>query len=231
MIILGVAISVLVVLAVGLAVARKVDGDSTNFLVAGRSLALPLSAAGLMGQAVDSNATLGNTDLSASLGFWAGASLPLGLGLCLLLTGIFFAKPMNRMGLLSLPDFYRMKYGRGIELVASVLMIFSFRILLAGNLVAGGFLFERFLGTSYTVGVLLIVGVVLAYTAAGGMFSDAYTAFIQIIADARPLAGIEVVECSPPYDNAEITSLIATRVICDTLGCLVRSGHLPRSTS
>ncbi|BCB89029.1 hypothetical protein Psuf_063420 [Phytohabitans suffuscus] len=55
--------------------------------------------------------------------------------------------------------------------------------------------------------------------------------FIQLVAE-RPLAGIEVVECSPPYDNAEITSLIATRVICDTLGCLVRAGHLPqRSTS
>ena len=53
--------------SVGLLVARKVDGDSTNFLVAGRSLALPLSAAGLMGQAVDSNATLGNTDLSCAL--------------------------------------------------------------------------------------------------------------------------------------------------------------------
>jgi len=24
--------------------------------------------------------------------------------------------------------------------------------------------------------------------------------------------------------------LIATRVICDTLGCLVRAGHLPRSS-
>ena len=51
--------------------------------------------------------------------------------------------------------------------------------------------------------------------------------FIQLIADAAPLAGMEVVECSPPYDNAEITALISTRVICDTLGCLVRSGHLP----
>ncbi len=180
MIILGVTIGVLLVVAVGLAVARKVDGDSTNFLVAGRSLALPLTAAGLMGQAVDSNATLGNTDLSYGLGFWAGASLPLGLGLCLLLTGIFFAKRMNRMKLLSLPDFYRIKYGRGIELAASGLMIFSFCILLAGNLVAGGFLFERFLGTSYMGGVLIIVGIVLAYTLTGGMFSDAYTAFVQM---------------------------------------------------
>lgn len=181
MIILGIAISVLAVIGIGLLVARKVDGDSVNFLVAGRSLGLPLVAAGLMGQAVDSNATLGNTDLAGSVGFWAGASLPLGLGLCLLLTGIFFAKPMNRMGLLTLPDFYRIKYGRGVEFSASILMIFSFCILLAGNLVAGGFLFERFLGIPYTAGVLLIVAIVLTYTVTGGMFSDAYTALAQMV--------------------------------------------------
>ena len=180
MIITGVAISVVAVLAVGLAVARKVDGDSTNFMVAGRSLALPLSAAGLMGQAVDSNATLGNTDLAYGFGFWAGVTLPLGLGLCLLFTGLFFARRMNAMQLHTLPDFYRITYGRLVELLASVLMIFSFCILLAGNLVAGGLLFEAFLGTSYEVGILLIVGVVLAYTITGGMFSDAYTAFIQM---------------------------------------------------
>jgi agmatinase len=42
------------------------------------------------------------------------------------------------------------------------------------------------------------------------------------------LAGIEVVECSPPYDSADITSLLATRVVCDTLATLVLHGHLPR---
>jgi agmatinase len=61
----------------------------------------------------------------------------------------------------------------------------------------------------------------------GGFLPREVLKFIQLVA-ARPLAGIEVVECSPPYDNADITSLIATRVICDTLGCLVRAGHLPR---
>lgn len=60
----------------------------------------------------------------------------------------------------------------------------------------------------------------------GGFLPREVLKFIQLIAE-KPLAGIEVVECSPPYDNAEITSLIATRVICDTLGCLVRAGHLP----
>jgi len=142
MIIFGVGVVVLTVVVVGMVVARKVGGDSTNFLVAGRGLAVPLVGASMMSQAVDSNATLGNTDLAARYGFWAGVSLPLGLALCLLLTGLFIAKPMNRMGLLTLPDFFRLRYGRAVEVVSSVLMIFAFCILLAGNLVAGGFLFE-----------------------------------------------------------------------------------------
>jgi SSS family solute:Na+ symporter len=216
MIILGVGVGVLVVVLIGLSVARKVDGDSTNFLVAGRALALPLTAAGLMGQAVDTNATLGNTDLSAAGGFWAGASLPIGLAICLVITGLFFAKRMNSMKLLTIGDFYRRRYGRGVEVTASIMMIFSFCILLAGNLVAGGFLFERFLGTSYAFGVLLIVGVVLVYTATGGMYSDAYTAFAQmvitVIATVALLVwvavtyGITIPEGMGPLDLGQLTS-------------------------
>jgi SSS family solute:Na+ symporter len=216
MIILGVGVFVFIVVLIGLSVARKVDGDSTNFLVAGRSLALPLTAAGLMGQAVDTNATLGNTDLSAAGGFWAGASLPIGLAICLVITGLFFAKRMNSMKLLTIGDFYGRRYGRGVEVAASIMMIFSFCILLAGNLVAGGFLFERFLGTSYAFGVLLIVGVVLVYTATGGMYSDAYTAFAQmvitVIATVALLVwvavtyGITIPDGMGPLDLGQLTS-------------------------
>jgi DNA-binding CsgD family transcriptional regulator len=180
MILLGVGLSILLVLAIGLVVSRKVEGDSGRYLVAGRTLGLPLVAAGLMAQAVDSNATLGNTDLAYGFGFWAGASLPIGLALCLLLTGIFFAKPMNAAKLLTLPDWYARRYGRQVEVGSSVLMVVAYVVLLAGNLVAGGFLFEHFLGIDYTIGVLLIVAVVLTYTVAGGMFADAYTAAAQM---------------------------------------------------
>jgi agmatinase len=62
----------------------------------------------------------------------------------------------------------------------------------------------------------------------GGFLPREVLKLIQIIADSRPLAGIEIVECSPPYDSGEITSLVSTRVICDILACQVRSGHLPR---
>ena len=180
MILIGVAIFIVLQTAIGLYVARKVGGSSTNFIVAGRGLILPLAAATLMAQAVDTNATLGNTDLTAQFGFWSGASLPIGLALCLLLTGLFFAKPMNRMGLMTLPDFYRRKYGRSVEVIASLIMILSFSILLAGNLVAGGYLFQTFLGTSYAMGVLLLSLILLVYTLPGGLFSDVYTSVLQI---------------------------------------------------
>lgn len=43
-----------------------------------------------------------------------------------------------------------------------------------------------------------------------------------------PVCGLEIVEVSPPYDISDITSLMATRVICDTMAHLVLSGQLPR---
>lgn len=176
----GILVFLFATLGVGVWASKQIKGDSVNFLVAGRGLILPLAAATLMAQSVDSNATLGNTDLASEFGFWAGASLPVGLALCLFLTALFFAKPMNRMGLITLPDFYRVKYSRTTEFVAAIVMVLSFSFLLAGNLVAGGYLFQSFLGTSYTAGIMLIAIIVFIYTASGGLFAVAYTDAIQV---------------------------------------------------
>jgi hypothetical protein len=60
-------------------------------------------------------------------------------------------------------------------------------------------------------------------------FEEISTAAGHVYASgARPLAGIEDLDCSPPCGAADITSLVA-RVICDALGCLVYAGHLPPS--
>lgn len=177
----GIIIFLLGTLGIGAWASQQIKGDSVNFLVAGRGLALPLAAATLMAQSVDSNATLGNTDLSSEFGFWAGAALPVGLSLCLFLTGTFLAKPMNRMGLITIPDFYRVKYGRPVELIAACIMSVSFSFLLAGNLVAGGYMFQTFLGTSYIGGITLLAALVLAYTVSGGLFAVAYTDAMQVV--------------------------------------------------
>ena len=219
----GIVIFLFATLGIGMWAAKQVKGDSENYLVAGRGLVLPLAAATLMAQSVDSNATLGNTDLAAEFGFWAGASLPIGLALCLFLTALFFAKPMNRMGLITLPDFYRIKYNHLTEVVASVLMVLSFSFLLAGNLVAGGYMFEAFLGTSYTAGVMLLAIIVFIYTASGGLFAVAYTDAIQVgIAFIGSLGlfvfiagnfGINIAADTGPLALAQLTDPAAGAVI------------------
>ncbi|MEO0406941.1 MAG: sodium:solute symporter [Cyanobacteria bacterium P01_A01_bin.135] len=174
-------IFLLINIGVGLLATDAIRESSVNYLVAGRKLALPLAATTLMAQSVDANATLGNTDLSAEFGFWAGASLPIGLSLCLLMTGLFFAKPLNKMKLLTLPDFYRVRYNRRTEVSASIVMVLSFSFLLAGNLVAGGYIFNFFLNTNYSIGVIAIAAIVLAYTISGGLLAVAYTDIVQVI--------------------------------------------------
>ena len=180
-VLIGLAVFIAGIMGVGLYASRRIQGDSVNYIVAGRGLILPLAAATLMAQSLDANATLGNTDLTANFGFWAGAALPIGLAGCLFLTGLFFAKPMNKMGLMTLPDFFRRKYGRVTEVIAALIMVLSFSLLLGGNLVAGGFLFQTFMGTTFVEGVLIISAIIFAYTLAGGLFAVAYTDAIQAV--------------------------------------------------
>ena len=45
-----------------------------------------------------------------------------------------------------------------------------------------------------------------------------------------PVCGLEIVEVSL-YDVSDMTSLMATRVICDAMAHLVVSGQLPRKSS
>ncbi len=59
----------------------------------------------------------------------------------------------------------------------------------------------------------------------GGLLPREALQLVRLVA-AEGLAGLEVVECSPPYDHSEQTSLIASRVILDALAVLVREGHL-----
>lgn len=180
-ILIGVGATVLLVIIIGLYVGRRVEGDSQNFLVAGRNMPIYLVAPALMVAAVDSNATVGNMDLASSSGFWAGSLLAIGLGIALLLSGIFIAKPMNKLGLFSLGDFFRLKYGHKFEVLASCVMTMAYIILLAGNLVAIGDLFQYFLGIPYVAGLFIMAGLVLLYTLCGGLLSDAYTAAIQTV--------------------------------------------------
>jgi agmatinase len=64
----------------------------------------------------------------------------------------------------------------------------------------------------------------------GGLLPREALGLVRRVAEGG-LSGMEIVECSPPYDWAEQTSLISARVILDTLASLVRTGQLGKKAS
>lgn len=64
----------------------------------------------------------------------------------------------------------------------------------------------------------------------GGLLPREALKLVGLIAK-EGLCGMEVVEVSPPYDHADITSLMALRIIVDALGSMVSHGALGRHKS
>lgn len=64
----------------------------------------------------------------------------------------------------------------------------------------------------------------------GGMQARDLLRSVRRIAIDLPVAGMEIVEVSPPYDHADITSLLANRVVMEVLSgiALRKSGRAPQ---
>lgn len=175
-VVLFVAIS----LAIGLYTYRKVQGSSTNYTICNRAMPFFVIGTALTAQAVDGNATLGNSSLTYHYGFWSGMIIALGTACSLIIVGRFLAIPLNQMNLLTLPEFYYRRYNRQTELLISILSVVSFTILVAGNVSAVAYTFSSAVGVSYGTGLLITTAVIVTYTIAGGLYAAIWTDMLQV---------------------------------------------------
>jgi Na+/proline symporter len=107
---------------------------------------------------------------------------PFGSSLCLVLAGLFFAPRFYRLNLLTVGDYYRLRYDRRVEVLCTLCIVASylgwvaaqFKVLgLVLNVVTEGVV-------SQTLGMVLGALIVLVYTTFGGMFSVAILDFVQL---------------------------------------------------
>lgn len=173
-------ITIGVAVIIGLAAGSAIKNKRENFTVAGRRWSWLVVGLALMAQAIDGNATLGSTTIGFDFGFWAAAALPIGLALSLFLLGKFFAPQLNQMKLMTLGDFFYLKYNRTLEIIASLLMLLCFGILLAGNIAAVALLLLNFAPIHYQTAVILICLTILVYCLRGGILSDLYSDLWQL---------------------------------------------------
>jgi Na+/proline symporter len=99
------------------------------------------------------------------------------------LFGLVFALPLYRMKLMTLGDFFRVRYNRQVELILSLCIVVSYLGWVSAQVTALGLVFnvlsEGLIGMNQ--GMVIGAAVVLVYTLFGGMWSVAVTTFVQMI--------------------------------------------------
>jgi len=166
---------------VGLYASRRVH-NSRDFVVAGRHLPLPIVTATVFATWFGAETVLGISATFVQEGLGGVVADPFGASMCLILAGLFFARLLYRMNLLTIGDFYRSRYNRTVELLMTVCIMLSYLGWVSAQVVALGLVFNVVSGgtISNEAGMILGLTIVLAYTMFGGMWSVALLDFVQM---------------------------------------------------
>ncbi len=177
-----VTLYLLVSIGIGLYAATRVH-SAKDFAVAGRSLPLPVVTATVFATWFGAETVLGVSATFVRDGLGGVVADPFGAALCLILAGLFFAPKLYRMGLLTIGDYYRVRYDRPVEVITSIAIVVSYLGWVAAQIKALGLVFNIVtngaIGNEW--GMVLGAAIVLTYTTFGGMFAVAFLDFVQMM--------------------------------------------------
>ncbi|WP_312529476.1 sodium:solute symporter family protein [Comamonas sp.] len=171
-----------VTIGVGLWAAKRVK-NTADFAVAGRNLPLFMIITTTFATWFGSEIVLGVPAKFIEGGLRNVVEDPFGAGTCLILVGLFFAAKLYRMNLLTISDYYRKRYGSAVEIICSLIIMLSYLGWVSAQVTALGLVFNLLSGGAVSISMGMVIGVVsiLAYTLFGGMWSVAVTDFVQMI--------------------------------------------------
>jgi SSS family solute:Na+ symporter len=168
-------------IAIGLFAARRVK-TSGDYAVAGRSLPLYIVIATVFATWFGSETVLGIPAKFVKDGLRGVIEDPFGASMCLVLVGLFFARKLYRMNLLTIGDYYRQRYSRTVEVLVSLCIVASYLGWVSAQITALGLVFNVLSQGAVPMAVGMCIGaaIVLLYTLFGGMWSVALTDFFQM---------------------------------------------------
>ena len=219
------------IISVGIGLwAGKLVKNSKDFAVAGRALPMYVVTATVFATWFGAETVLGVPATFLKEGLGGVVADPFGSSMCLILVGLFFARPLYRMNLLTIGDYYRAKYGPVVEALTSICIVLSYLGWVAAQITALGLVFNVVSGgeMSRETGMIVGAGTVLIYTMWGGMWSVAITDFIQMIIivvgmlyigwDVSQLAGGVGTVVQHAIDSDKFSSFIPDATLAGILG-------------
>jgi len=165
-------------LLVGLAVTGRVKSES-DYLLAGRKLGPTLVVFSMFATWFGAESCIGAAGAVYEQGLSGARADPLGYAACLFLLGAVFAVPLWRLELTTLGDLFAWRYGPRVERLAVLLMVPTSILWAAAQIRAFGQVVATSSGLELQLAIALSAGVVILYTAAGGLLADAVTDVLQ----------------------------------------------------
>jgi solute:Na+ symporter, SSS family len=191
MLLFFIVVYLLISIAIGLYAAKRVH-NTADYAVAGRNLPLAVVIATTFATWFGSETVLGVPARFVQNGIGAVVEDPFGASLCLVFVGLFFAYKLYRRNLITIGDYYRQRFGRGVEVFCSLVIMVSYLGWVAAQITALGLVFNLITQGAVSTAQGMVIGtiIVLIYTLYGGMWSVAMTDFIQMIVIAVGLVVI-----------------------------------------
>lgn len=180
-----VVLYLLVTVAVGLYANRYIK-DMSDYVVAGRALKSYLSVATMLGSEIG----LVTVMYTAQNGFNNGlAAFHIGLvaGATCFFVGLtgFIVVPLRRTGVMTIPEFYGKRFGKGVRVVGALLLAIAGILNMGVFLKAGALFVTSLTGISDPQAVNIVmtalISLVLVYTILGGMVSVVITDYLQFV--------------------------------------------------
>lgn len=181
----GIIVYIIIVILVGLYAKRKIK-NAEDFLVAGRALSLPFNSATLTAAFFGGVIIVGVPGVAFDVGIWnddASWGLIAGIGgpvLCLILAGTFFMPRIWRMKLMSIADFFFVRFGTSTGVLATIMLCSSFLLYGAVQVVVFAKVGTAIMGWETITATLIGVSVICLYTVLGGLWAVCLTDILQV---------------------------------------------------
>jgi len=180
MVIIGIIVYMIGMVLVGWWSSRQIK-NTDDYIVAGRRLNLFFATGTLFATWFCAGTLMGATAQAYLFGNQGVIFDPWGAALCLILTGLFFARLMRRGGYLTLVDFFDIRYGSKMGLLSTLVLTVAEIGWVGAQLVAFGTILQIFAGIPLGWGIVVSCAVLIIYTYMGGMWSVTLTDVIQMI--------------------------------------------------
>jgi SSS family transporter len=181
MLIWFVVLYLMVSIGIGLYAATRVH-TAKDFAVAGRHLPLPVVTATVFATWFGAEAVFGVSATFVKEGLGGVVADPFGSSMCLIIAGFFFANKLYKLNILTLGDYFRLRYNRTVEVLTTLCIVASYLGWVSAQIKALGLVFNVVTGgfVSQSAGMILGAAIVLTYTTFGGMLSVAILDFVQM---------------------------------------------------